>query len=603
MADASELKAKAADLKKLLKQIEQVVRPNKGGRPKLSDEHKELEGGRSKPLKKKKVVENPEAEKRFQEWHDEYLKNDRDGKKWPEPSQLSGYVPRREKGECWFDERAAWNAVNFFAHCLIHTKGYSGPFVLSSWESDIIATLFGWKRQDGTRRYREGFIAVPRKNGKTHLIAGVAAYCLEYDKEPSPEVICAAYSRDQASILFDAAASFVKASPVLSSKWDVINTTRRITNQDAWGFIRAIPAEVGGLHGHNPSAVLFDELHTQTSRDLYDVLKTSQGSRKQPLFLSITTAGYDRHSICHEVWKYAQQVRDGTIEDPYFLPVIYQIEEGDDWSDENVWKRVNPNLDVSISLEFLQSEFKRAKELPAYENTFRNLYLNQWTEQAERWFSLDSWDVCKSDIEPTYGAECYVGLDLSSTKDLSALALVFPHQSGVVVRCKFYVPSESARDRENRDRVPYRQWIKDGWITGTTGNTTDYDHIRFDLAELAKQYWIKTVAIDPWNANQLAHQLESDGLNVKFCGQGYGSLSGPSKELERLLLDNELFHDGNPVLRWCANNVSLKKDPAGNIKPDKSTSSERIDGLVAVIMGLGAMAEHTDTWKASEIGL
>ena len=523
------------------------------------------------------------------------------------PALVSGYDPIATAAGCHWDGRAAAKACDWFPIFCSHYKGCTGPFRLEAWQTDIIATLFGWKREDGTRRYREALVAVPRKNGKTSLGAGIALYMLLCDSEPGAEVYSAAYSREQASLVFEPAAQMVKHSDALRKRCRVIDSQRRIVHLASGSKYVAIPAEVASTHGFNPHAVIFDELHTQKTRDLYDVLKTGMGARGQPLFASITTAGHDRHSICWEVWDYARKVRDGVVADPYFLPVIYELPHEADWTDKANWRAVNPNFGVSISEDYLDEAFARAVEITAQENTFRNLHLNQWTEQAVRWFSREKWDSCRTDTAIPYGAEVWAGLDLSATTDLSALVLVCPMPGGeFIVEPRFWCPRDMAVNRSRRDRVPYEAWMAAGHLNGTAGSSVDYEQIRADIHNLAERYTMRTIAIDRWNANQLAHQLESDGLSVGFFGQGYASMSSPSKALEGLILDGKLQHPGNPVLDWCASNVALEgPDAAGNIKPSKKASTERIDGIVALVMALGvwAIEQQTAVWSAEEIGL
>ena len=526
------------------------------------------------------------------------------------PSNVSGYDPTREAGNCTWDPRAAEHACEFFPSCLTHVQGFSGRFDLSPWQRDIIATLFGWKRNDGTRRYRESLIAVPRKNGKSALCAGLGLYLLRCDNERGPQVYCAASTADQATMVFSPAAAMVRQHEVLSGKLRVLDTTKRIICEDNGGFLRAIPAEAAQAHGFNASAVLYDELHTAPNRELYDVLKTSQGARTQsaiqskrggPLFVSITTAGFDRHSICWEVWNYARQVRDGLIADPYFLPAIYEIADGEEWSDREVWRRVNPNLDVSVSEEFLAGEFARASEVPAYENTFRNLYLNQWTEQAVRWLSIDRWDKCVHDVPDEWyrGKPCYAGLDLSSKEDISALVLVFPAEFGYALQAFFWVPADNVQERERRDRVPYRQWIKDGYIKATGGCRIDYTVIEEDIAQLARMYDICEMAVDPWNASHLMDRLQTQhGVTVFEHSQGIQAMNTPTKEFGACVSAGQLHHGRNPVLRWMAGNVAIQPDQADNIRPHKGKSSDRIDGIVAAIMAVGRAALHAGAKSA-----
>jgi len=511
------------------------------------------------------------------------------------PNNLNGYDPTRDRDGFRWDGVAAANAVEFFPTCLCHVKGFSGPLVLSKWQKDFIATLYGWKRSDGTRRFREALLAVPRKAGKTTLCAGIALHELACGQEPGPEVYSAAGSRDQATLTFDPAAEMVRKQPMLAKRLKVIASTKRILYPDKHGLYRAIPAEAATSHGLNPSCVVFDELHTQPNRLLYDVLKTGQGARSQPLFVSITTAGHDRHSICWEVWDYARKVRDGVIHDPHFLPMIYEMPDGAEWTSEDVWKAVNPNLDVSVSIDFLRQECARAREVPAYENTFRNLYLNQWTEASVRWLGTDQWNRCNNRTVDLIGLECVGGLDLSTVTDLSALVLAFRVEDEIVLECRFWCPEEGIRKRSHRDRVPYQQWAKDGWLIPTPGESIDYGFIRQELMDLSRKYQIRKLAIDRWNATQLATELIDDGLDVVAFGQGYASMSSPAKALEAAIINGEINHQGNPVLRWMASNVVAETDAAGNIKPSKAKSTERIDGIVAAVMAIGVMGADQGT--------
>lgn len=453
-----------------------------------------------------------------------------------------------------------------------------------------------------SRMFLFGRSMLPTHN--TETAAGLALVGLLLDREAKPEVYSAAKTRDQATRVFEPSAIMVRNNPALAGMLKVTDGIKRISCARNNGYYQAIAADADVAHGKNPHTVLFDELHTQPNRRLYDGLKTGMGARTQPLFVSLTTAGHDRHSICWEVWNHARLVRDGVIRDARFLPLLYQMEDGDSWEDEEVWRRVNPNIGTTVTMEFLRHEFQRARTTPALENTFRNLYLNQWTEQAVRWIGMDAWDACKSGFDELDGAWCMAGLDLSSTRDLTALSLVFPVDDRIVLRTKYWVPQDSAREREERDRVPYRQWIDEGWITATPGASVDYDVIKHEIMRLAERYEIKAIAIDRWNANQLAKQIEDQGFNVGFFGQGYASMSSPSKELERLIVDKQLAHDGNPVTRWMACNASVEQDAAGNIKPSKKTSTERIDGIVATVMALGVLAQQSaPVWAETEIGM
>ncbi len=505
---------------------------------------------------------------------------------------------RHELSECgkfYFDEAAASKAVDFFSKFCRHVKGPMAgqPFVLDDWQADdIVKPLFGWKRvSDNTRRYRRAYIEIPRKSGKSTLVAGLGAYLLTADGEQGAEVYSAAADRDQAAIVFDVAKQMVEASPALKAR--VQPFRRSMTVQATGSSYKVLSADAPTKHGLNASAILFDELHTQPNRELWDVLTTSTGARTQPLVIAITTAGYDRHSICWEQHDYAIKVRDGIIPDDSLLVVIYAAAENEDYTDPKVWAKANPGLGKSITLEYLQNECKRAQEVPAYQNTFKRLHLNLWTEQATRWIDMSVWERNKGEPftpESLRGRECFGGLDLASTTDICALPLLFPpiaESERWKILWHFWVPEDGIDKRSKMDRVPYDVWNRQGFIRSTEGSITDYDFIRRDVNELKTQYNIREIAFDRWNASQLVTQLTGDGFTMVDFGQGFASMASPTKELLTLLIGGSLAHGGNPVATWMASNVTVKMDPAGNVKPDKGKSTERIDGIVALIMALG----------------
>lgn len=503
---------------------------------------------------------------------------------------LPGYDPYTHAGTCRFDPAAAQRAIDFFGECLTFTAGeWRGrPFILQPWQSAIVANVFGWKRFDGLRRYREVFIYVPRKCGKTELAGGLGNLLTFADGEPAAHVYCAAADREQARLVFAAAKTMVQAEPELANRSRIY--VNAISVEETGSMLRVVSAEAYTKHGVNAHGIIIDELHAQPDRELVDVLTTSTGARRQPLIIYITTADFDRPSICNEKYDYACKVRDGIIEDPAFLPVIYETKPDADWTSPAVWAQANPNLGVSVSLDYITRECKRAQETPTYENTFKRLHLNLKTQQDVRWLSLEAWDASAGVIDEASlaGKVCFAGLDLSTTTDVSACVLVFrePDETVTVIP-RFWIPADNARKRERRDRVPYETWARLGYIEMTPGNVVDYDYIRQRLNELKARFKIREVAIDPWNATQLSIQLHSDHFKVIQFGQNFKDMTSPTKEWEKLVLSRKLIHGGHPVLRWMASNVAAESDAAGNIKPSKKKSSDRIDGIVAGIMGLG----------------
>lgn len=507
----------------------------------------------------------------------------------------------------WFDVGAAERVRTFFLKFLRHSKGqWAGKaFELLDWQwTDVVAPLYGWKRPDGTRRFRRGYIEVPKKNGKSSLFAGLSLYSLVADGEPGAEVYVAAVDRDQASIVYGEAANMTEISPHLSSRLRVIRSTKRIVNDRSQSVLRALSADTPSKQGLNASAVLIDELHAHKNREMFDTLRYAGAARKQPLNLCITTAGYDRHSICWEQHEYARQVLDGTIEDLSFFGYIVGAPSEADWTSREVWRAANPSWQITIDENQFADDAHEAQESAAKENSFRRYRLNQWTEQAVRWINMEKWDACSAPVVDLDGRECFGGLDLSCTTDISALVLVFPDDGRFDVLPFFWVPEDGARKRERRDKVPYGQWIRNGLIEATPGEVVDYETIHARINELGQQFNIRQIAIDRWNATQLAGQLEADGFEIVAFGQGYSSINAPTKKLEELVLSNKLAHGGHPVLRWMAGNVSIDIDAAGNWKPSKKKSIEKIDGIVALVMAVaGATSAFEEPWTDEYMGL
>jgi len=491
----------------------------------------------------------------------------------------------------WFNAAAAQRAVVFFERVLKHTKGeWEGEsFTLQTWQREFISELFGWKRADGTRKYRRAYLEVPRKNGKSTLAAGIALLLLYADGEAGAEVYSAAGDKDQARIVFDQAKAMVEEAPVLRKVSKVWRYS--ITVEESRSSYKVLSADAFTKHGLNAHGVIFDELHAQPTRDLWDVLTTATGARRQPLVVAITTAGFDRESICWEVHEYARQVNEGIVIDNSFLGAIYAADEQDDWTQEATWRKANPGYGVTVKPDYLAEEAKRAMASPSYQNTFRRLHLNQWTQQDVRWLDMRAWEACGGAVnaEALRGRPCYGGLDLASTTDLAALALVFPPMvegEAYQVLMRFWTPQSSLLERARRDRAPYNAWARDGFLTATPGDVIDYGRIRADVEALAQVYQVREVAFDRWGAVQMSQELMAAGMTMVQFGQGFASMSGPSKDLERLVLQGKLAHGGHPVLRWNADNVTATTDPAGNIKPNKAKSTGRIDGVVALIMAL-----------------
>jgi phage terminase large subunit-like protein len=499
--------------------------------------------------------------------------------------------------------------VRFFETILRHSKGEQAgqSFKLLPWQHDVFRELFGRVGPDGRRQYRVAYIELPKKQGKSTTLAGVALYMLLADGEPGAEIYGAASDREQAGIIYREAASMVRASPALSKHLEVIDSRKTIVHKASNSFYRVLSADAFRAEGLNIHALLFDELHAQRDRRLWDALRYGGAARRQPLLLSITTAGFDRKSICWEQHAYAERcIADPTV-DPAFFGCIYAASPDDDWKDPKTWHKANPSLGQTITLDSFAADAREADQSPSKLISFLRYRLNVWTTQDVRWLSPESWAKCGGAIDAALGKrQWYAGLDLASSYDISALVLVSQADDGTFdVLPWFWIPAANAAERTQRDKVDYVGWIRDGHIRATDGNVTDYDVIRRDINEITKTYNIRQLAIDRWNATQLATQLQGDGIEVVGFGQGYGSMSAPSKQLEALVLAQRIRHGGHPVLSWMAANVAVQSDHQGNIKPSKAKSTERIDGIVSLVMALGlqsvATAKPEQSWDLIEL--
>ena len=494
-----------------------------------------------------------------------------------------------------FDERKAQRVVRFI-EALRHTKGefHGQPFHLLPWQEKIIRDVFGTVRDDdpSMRQYTTAYIEIPKKNGKSELGAAIALNMLINDDEWKAEVYSCASDRQQAAIVFDVAVDMVRQSPALMKRVKIIPSTRRMIYQPTGSIYQVLSSEVATKHGLNVSACIFDELHTQPTRALYDVMTQGSGdARKQPLWFLLTTAGTDRNSICWEVHQKALDILEGRKIDPRFYPVLFGLPDDADWTSEENWYRANPSLDHTITIDKVRDAFRKAQETPADENQFRQLRLNQWVKQSVRWMPMDKWDECGGVVDPyaLEGRACYAGLDLSSTSDLTALVLVFPPTSEdepYIALPFFWLPEETLSLRVRRDHVPYDQWAKRGYIQTTEGNVVHYGFIERFICELGERYDIREIAHDRWNATMMVQTLEDDGFTMVPFGQGFKDMSPPTKELMRIVLEHKLCHGGHPVLRWNMDNAYVRTDPAGNLKLDKEKSTEKVDGAVALVMAL-----------------
>ena len=504
------------------------------------------------------------------------------------------YKPTKFKAkDSVYNAQLADFAVNFI-ECLCHTKGtWAGkPFLLLDWQEQIIRDLFGIVKPNGYRQFNTAYIEIPKKNGKSELAAAVALLLCCGDGEQRAEIYGCAADRGQATIVFDVAADMVRMCPALNKRCKILASQKRIIYTPTNSFYQVLSAEAYSKHGFNIHGVVFDELHTQPNRKLFDVMTKGSGdARMQPLYFLITTAGTDTNSICYETHQKAVDILEGRKIDPTFYPVIYGAGQEEDWTDPKVWKKANPSLGETIGMDKVKAACDSARQNPGEENSFRQLRLNQWVKQAVRWMPMEKWDACAFPVNPEdlEGRVCYGGLDLSSTSDLTAFVLVFPPEEDeepYYILPYFWLPEETLPIRVNRDHVPYDVWERQGFIQTTEGNVVHYGYIEKYIERLGEKYNIREIAFDRWGAVQMVQNLEGMGFTVVPMGQGFASMSPPTKELMKLTLEKKLAHGGHPVLRWNMDNIFIRTDPAGNIKADKAKSTEKIDGAVATIMAL-----------------
>lgn len=500
-----------------------------------------------------------------------------------------------------FDAEAGDRVVEFVERYCKHHKGeWAGkPLKLEEWQKFIVRTVFGWKRADGTRRFRTCYAEVPRKNGKSTLIAAVGLYLLVGDNEPGAEVYSSATKRDQARIVWSDAAAMVRASTEL--KRFVKAYRSNLSCQRLGSKFEPLGADGNTLDGLNPHGNLVDELHAHKDRGVWDVLDTAMGARRQPLTIAITTAGtYNAEAIGWQMHDQATKVLEGVFADDSFFAFIAAADEGDDFFSEVAQQKANPGYGVSVKPDYLAKQAEKAKRQPSFTNEYLRLHLNIWTQQVTRWLPLERWTECDP-VEPSRelaaeretsleGKPCFGGLDLSTKLDLSAFALVFPGEGDTIdVVCRFWLPEATAQAYARKGRRHYETWARDGWLTLTPGDVVDYEFIRAEVNALAKRFSVQTVAFDPWGSTDVATRLLGDGVPMVECRQGFKTLSEPSKDFEARIVGKKVRHAGNPVLRFCVSNAVVSTDAAGNIKPDKEKASDKIDGVVACVMALSRL--------------
>ena len=509
-----------------------------------------------------------------------------------------------EKG-IYFDERAAKRALAF---CQL-VKHYQGEwagreFEPEDWQCFILWSIFGWKTKGGVRRFTHAAIEVPRKNGKTMLGAVIALYGLVADGESGAQVYSAAVDKDQAAICWKAAADIIGQSPVLQKRLKV--WTSSITYESAGAFYKPLSKETKNKDGMNPHFAICDEMHAWPTDDIYNLIRSGMGARRQPLIFSITTAGFNMSLPYYQMRRTFVDILRGVKQDDRTFAMIFCPDAGDDWHDPKTWYKASPNLGVSVYEEFMHTEYQQAViKGGSTEVSFKTKNLNMWVDAPDVWIRDELVQRCDygttdADLE---GETCYAGLDLASHVDINALALYFPYLDRPAFRFYFWIPEDKVREKE--DRVDYRQWHKEGWIRITSGNVIDIDEMVTDLSGILKKYAVQIVAYDPAKAyHGVIQGLQKEGLDdlLSEYPQSIVNMSEPTKRIEADVSSGAVDLMGNPVIRWMFRNVVVYRDANDNIKMDKKRSVEKIDGCVAMANAYGAfMSESGDSNGGMEV--
>lgn len=487
----------------------------------------------------------------------------------------------------YFDKKAAMRAIRFIEK-LKHTKGeWAGQrFRLEPWQQFVLWNIFGWKNADGTRRFRYAYIEIARKNGKTALSAGIGLYMLFADGESRPEVYSAATVKDQAKICFSDAVEIVKATDLKNYLTPYRNS---IVYELKGGTMKPLSSDYGTHDGLNPSCGIIDEFHAHKDSGMFDVIKSAFGARRQPLMFIITTAGFDKSGVCYAYRENVIKVLRGVNEDDSLFGIIYTLDDKSEWDDPKMWIKANPNLGVSLSADYLADQVKDAKNRPEAVRNVMTKNVDLWVDAERTWILDDVWLKCIGTTDPAdlKGCACWGGLDLSNVSDITAYVLLFHENDRFQLLPHFWIPEEKMLEKIRKENINYDKWAAEGYVTVTPGNVIDYDFVKADILRIVADYDLRTSAYDRWNSSQTIIDLQNEGMECNPFGQGYGSMSAPAKEFEKLVLTGKIEHFGNPVLRWMLASTLVKTDPAGNIKPDKEKSTQKIDGIVASIMALG----------------
>ncbi len=496
----------------------------------------------------------------------------------------------------WFDDEAAQHALDFYQFTT-HVKGaLAGEAIhLEPWQAFIIASIFGWKREDGLRRFRTAYNEVARKNAKSTLSSGIGLYMTGFDGEGGAEVYSCATTRDQARIVFNDAKVMADRSPILKR---LFGTTKlNIHVVPTASKFEPLSSDANNLDGLNVHCGIVDELHAHKTREVWDVIETATGAREQPLLFAITTAGFNKQGICYEVREYGCKVLEGVVEDDSFFAIIYTLDDGDDWQDESCWIKANPNLGISVKWDDIRRLAKKAKEMPTARNNFLTKRLNVWVNTATAWMDMEKWDRCPAvaSDEVLQQTPCWIGMDLANKLDVAALIMAFPLDDGQLhLKSWFWLPEDAINIKSRSIGNMYQSWSESGYLTLTEGAVIDHDRIEDEIRAILSEYEVQELGFDPWGSTQMANHLAAEGAPMVEVPQTVKNLSEAMKEVEAMVIAGKLHHGDNPVLNWMASNVTAKVDKNENVFPNKEHPDNKIDGMVALFTAVSRILRHRE---------
>jgi len=513
--------------------------------------------------------------------------------KWVKLSCQRQLDDLKKKNGGYFFEPERVNSICSFIEKLPHIKGEwaknNGSLVLQPWQTFILATVFGWVRSDGRRRFKTAYIEIPRKNGKSTLSAAVGLYMLSKDGEPGAQVYSAAVTRDQAKIVFEDAQAMAKREEGFRKRYGIQVNAHNINILEKASKFEALSAEANSLDGLNIHCAIEDELHAHKTRAVFDVLETSMGSRTQPLHWLITTAGSNRSGICYEQHSYLKKILEKVAEDESYFGIIYGLDDGDDWRLESNWRKANPNYEISIYPEDFKRLAGKAQEMASAQNAFLTKRLNVWVNADTSWMDMLKWDKCRDErlkLADFETENCWIGIDLASKLDIASVCILFKHGADYYAFLRHYLPEDNVKSEAHAKSAHCQGWAIQGWLTLTPGNMIDLDFIEEDLRGLLGRFDVNVLAFDPWQAAQMQARLLADNAPVATVSPNVQNFSDPMKTLEGLVLAAKFHTNDDPIITWMISNVVCHRDAKDNIYPRKETPENKIDGVVALLTAL-----------------